>query len=128
MCSSPPQIESEIQATLDLTEELLTTFGFRGFEINLSTRPEKAVGSDEIWEKAEAALRNALAAKVRSGSGHGGIRGTRAPMYAYASSRGWARLDPPIGNPMTARPWCRMSCDDTAVALATMTPLSSDVL
>lgn len=31
--------------------------------MNLSTRPDKAVGSDEIWERAEAALRDALAAK-----------------------------------------------------------------
>ena len=37
----------QIRGVLDLTEELLTTFGFKDYEINLSTRPEKSVGSDE---------------------------------------------------------------------------------
>ena len=59
----PDQIAAEIRAVLDLTEELLTTFGFSDYEINLSTRPEKSVGSDEIWAKAEDALRAALGAK-----------------------------------------------------------------
>jgi threonyl-tRNA synthetase len=45
---------------LDLTETILKQFGFSKFEINLSTRPEKAVGSDEIWEKATSALKDAL--------------------------------------------------------------------
>ena len=35
-------------------------FGFDKYEINLSTRPEKAVGDDDIWEKATSALRDAL--------------------------------------------------------------------
>jgi len=59
----PDQIEAEITSTLDLVEELLSTFGFKEFEVNLSTKPEKAVGSDEIWERAESALRVALGAK-----------------------------------------------------------------
>lgn len=54
------QIESEIRAILDLTLGTLQAFGFSDFEINLSTRPEKSVGSDEIWEKATVALRNAI--------------------------------------------------------------------
>ena len=44
-------------------EELLTTFGFSGYEINLSTRPEKSVGGDEIWSRAEGALVAALKRK-----------------------------------------------------------------
>ena len=39
------------------------TFGFKDYEVNLSTRPEKAVGSDEIWERAELALRDSLKRK-----------------------------------------------------------------
>ena len=54
------QIESEIRAILDLTLETLEAFGFSGFEINLSTRPEKSVGSDDIWEKATTALKRAI--------------------------------------------------------------------
>ncbi|MEG3638612.1 threonine--tRNA ligase [Magnetococcus sp. PR-3] len=54
------QIESEIQQILDLTLDILRTYGFKDFEINLSTRPEKSVGSEDIWDKATEALRNAI--------------------------------------------------------------------
>ena len=57
------QIADEILAILNLTLSTLEAFGFEDFSIDLSTRPEKAVGSDEIWEKATAALRQALEAK-----------------------------------------------------------------
>mmetsp|Transcript_27832 Transcript_27832/g.78708 ORF Transcript_27832/g.78708 Transcript_27832/m.78708 type:complete len:565 (+) Transcript_27832:265-1959(+) len=60
---TPEQIEDEIRGTLDLTEELLGTFGFSQYEINLSTKPEKSVGSDDIWQAAEAALVKALGSK-----------------------------------------------------------------
>jgi threonyl-tRNA synthetase len=46
-----------------LTERILTRFGFDKYDIMLSTRPEKAVGSDEIWEAATTALRGALQVK-----------------------------------------------------------------
>ncbi|KAJ8485096.1 hypothetical protein OPV22_017581 [Ensete ventricosum] len=54
------QIKYEIRGVLDLTEEILLQFGFNKYEVNLSTRPEKFVGTDDIWEKATAALRDAL--------------------------------------------------------------------
>ncbi|MBF0214862.1 MAG: threonine--tRNA ligase [Magnetococcales bacterium] len=54
------QIETEINAILDLTLQTLRTFGFESFEIHLSTRPAKSVGSDEIWDKATNALRAAI--------------------------------------------------------------------
>ncbi len=57
------QIADEILRILDLTLGMLESFGFNEFSINLSTRPEKSVGSDEIWDKATAALREALDAK-----------------------------------------------------------------
>ncbi|BBM97944.1 threonyl-tRNA synthetase [Marchantia polymorpha subsp. ruderalis] len=56
----PDQIREEIRGVLDLTEEILTTFGFKNYEVNLSTRPEKSVGGDDIWEQATTALREAL--------------------------------------------------------------------
>jgi threonyl-tRNA synthetase len=59
----PEQLESEIVDVLDLTEKILTRFGFDKYEIMLSTRPEKAVGSDEIWEAATVALEGALKKK-----------------------------------------------------------------
>ncbi|KAL5987989.1 hypothetical protein ACLOJK_035752 [Asimina triloba] len=57
------QIKDEIRSVLDLTEEILLQFGFRKYEVNLSTRPEKSVGNDDIWEKATVALRDALDSK-----------------------------------------------------------------
>ncbi|XP_009594560.1 threonine--tRNA ligase, chloroplastic/mitochondrial 2 isoform X1 [Nicotiana tabacum] len=54
------QIKDEIRGVLDLTEEILQQFGFDKYEVNLSTRPEKAVGDDEIWDKATSALKDAL--------------------------------------------------------------------
>jgi threonyl-tRNA synthetase len=54
------QIEQEIIGVLNLAELILSTFGFENYEINLSTRPEKYVGSDEIWAKSTDALKQAL--------------------------------------------------------------------
>jgi threonyl-tRNA synthetase len=54
------QIKDEIRGVLDLTEQILGQFGFQNYEINLSTRPEKSVGNDDIWEKAMIALKEAL--------------------------------------------------------------------
>ncbi|KAJ6818616.1 threonine--tRNA ligase, chloroplastic/mitochondrial 2 [Iris pallida] len=54
------QIKGEIRGVLDLTEEILLQFGFNKYEVSLSTRPEKFVGTDDIWEKATIALREAL--------------------------------------------------------------------
>eukprot|EP00741_Cyanophora_paradoxa_P012296 tig00000169_g11882.t1 len=59
----PSQIAEEIRKVLDLVEDILSFFGFHKYEVNLSTRPEKSVGSDDIWDKATVALREALDAK-----------------------------------------------------------------
>jgi len=57
------QIADEVLGVLNLTLSILQDFGFERFEVNLSTKPEKAVGSDEIWDKATKALRAALDAR-----------------------------------------------------------------
>jgi threonyl-tRNA synthetase len=55
------QMADEITSLLDFVMSVLRRFGFEDFEFNLSTRdPEKSVGSDQIWEKATSALREAL--------------------------------------------------------------------
>ncbi|KAI3716164.1 hypothetical protein L6452_23300 [Arctium lappa] len=54
------QIKDEIKGVLDLTEQMLLQFGFEKYEVNLSTKPEKAVGDDDIWVKATGALKDAL--------------------------------------------------------------------
>ena len=56
---TPEQIEPEIQKTIDLFDEVYKTFGLQ-YKAELSTRPENSMGSDEIWEKATSALKNAL--------------------------------------------------------------------
>ncbi len=56
----PDQLESEIQHVIQFTLFILRTFGFDSFSTFLSTRPEKYVGTLEIWEKATAALEAAL--------------------------------------------------------------------
>lgn len=56
----PEQIEDEILGVLNLTEQILSDFGFSNYEVNLSTRPPQSVGSDQIWEKATIALQQAL--------------------------------------------------------------------
>jgi threonyl-tRNA synthetase len=50
-------------SVLDLTETILSRFGFTKYDIMLSTRPEKSVGSDTIWEAATLALEGALKQK-----------------------------------------------------------------
>jgi threonyl-tRNA synthetase len=57
---TPKQIESEVIGVIDLTFEIYRTFGFEDFHIELSTKPEKHIGADQIWEIATDALRGAL--------------------------------------------------------------------
>ncbi|MBI5406867.1 MAG: threonine--tRNA ligase [Nitrospirae bacterium] len=59
----PDQLEKEITSILDFTVDILKTFGFDRYDIYLSTRPEKFVGSMENWEKATTALCKALEMK-----------------------------------------------------------------
>ena len=59
----PDQLEEEIFNILDLNLRILKTFGFDDYDIYLSTRPEKYVGSDEHWELSTEALKQALEKK-----------------------------------------------------------------
>ncbi len=70
----PEQISDEILRVLNLTERILSTFDFRSYEIHLSTRPEKSIGEDAVWELATTGLVEALerkgwAYKVDEGGG-----------------------------------------------------------
>ena len=57
------QIQEEVQNFIDLVFEVYKTFGFDSILIKLSTRPVKRVGSDDIWDKSEKALSEALDSK-----------------------------------------------------------------
>ncbi len=56
----PDQIEDEVNGVLDLTFHLLDKFDFTDYSVMLSTRPDKAVGSEEEWEVATNSLRSTL--------------------------------------------------------------------
>ncbi|TCS96709.1 threonine--tRNA ligase [Hazenella coriacea] len=55
----PDQIEDEITKAIQLVDQIYSVFGFP-YTIELSTRPEDSMGSDELWEQAEKALQNVL--------------------------------------------------------------------
>ncbi|MDH4381570.1 MAG: threonine--tRNA ligase [Gammaproteobacteria bacterium] len=57
------QIQDEVSQFIDLLQGVYRDFGFDELQIKLSTRPAKRVGSDETWDKAEAALKMALDGK-----------------------------------------------------------------
>lgn len=56
----PEQVADEILGVLNLTEKILSDFGFTEYEVYLSTRPAKSVGTDDIWQLATDALVQAL--------------------------------------------------------------------
>ena len=56
----PDQIESETASFISLLSEIYSDLGFDKFNIKLSTRPEVRIGSDDVWDKAESALENAI--------------------------------------------------------------------
>lgn len=57
--TTPEQIEEEMTSVLKLIDYVYSTFGFE-YDIELSTRPDDYMGSDELWDKAEDALKNVL--------------------------------------------------------------------
>jgi threonyl-tRNA synthetase len=71
---TPEQIESEIADVIRFSFHMWQTFGFKDYQLYLATRPEKAIGTEEQWQKASDALRRVmdargLAYKVDEGGG-----------------------------------------------------------
>jgi threonyl-tRNA synthetase len=56
---TPEQLQDEIIGVMEFIDEVMGVFGF-SYEVEISTRPEKSIGSDEIWERATNALKDAL--------------------------------------------------------------------
>jgi threonyl-tRNA synthetase len=94
---TPEQVEDEILRLLDFTEHILKRFGFHNYEVALSTRdesqPEKYMGSDEDWDKAQRALQNALkkrGLKYKEMPGEAVFYGPKIDLYIEdASGRRW---------------------------------------
>jgi threonyl-tRNA synthetase len=80
----PAQIEPQVMDVIDFIMDMYTTFGFSDFAMELSTRPEKFMGSPELWDKAEAALKNVLDAKkfaYRINPGDGAFYGPKIDFH-----------------------------------------------
>jgi threonyl-tRNA synthetase len=56
---TPEQLDTEIKRVLEFVRDVMGIFGFE-YEVEISTRPEKSIGSEEDWERATRALMNAL--------------------------------------------------------------------
>ncbi|MBX3028005.1 threonine--tRNA ligase [bacterium] len=89
----PEQIGDEISAFLRMVDEVYTDFGFGERRVLLSTRPEKSIGSDEMWERAEGALAEALAGAAMPyeiNAGDGAFYGPKIDfMIVDALKRAW---------------------------------------
>jgi len=70
----PEQVQDEVVGVIHLVDTIYRTFGFEDVRVELSTRPEHSIGTDQMWEHATGALRGALEAcnipyKVNEGEG-----------------------------------------------------------
>ncbi|MCU0281089.1 MAG: threonine--tRNA ligase [Acidimicrobiia bacterium] len=87
------QIGEELQSLLDFSLMVLRDFGFESFEADLSTRPEKAVGRIELWDRATAALGDALdkaGLAYRVAEGEGAFYGPKIDLHVRdAIGRRW---------------------------------------
>ncbi len=89
----PEQIQDEIQKLIDMIMDTYKVFNFGDVKIFLSTRPEKRVGSDELWDTAEGGLRNALEKReipYTINAGDGAFYGPKIDFVVNdALKRGW---------------------------------------
>jgi threonyl-tRNA synthetase len=90
---TPGQIVDEVTAVCEAIDELYARFGFDDVRVELSTRPEKSIGSPEEWENAEAALREALEGQGREyqlNPGDGAFYGPKIDFHVTdALGRSW---------------------------------------
>lgn len=86
------QLEKEIQALIELIDFVYSKFGFK-YKMELSTRPEKRIGSDKIWDKAENALKKVLdktKSKYKINKGDGAFYGPKIDFHLTDSlKRTW---------------------------------------
>ena len=89
---TPDQIKEEIIGIIELTDKIYNIFGFK-YHVELSTRPENSMGSDEDWDKAIMALREALEEKgveYRINEGDGAFYGPKIDFHLEDSiGRTW---------------------------------------
>ncbi len=87
------QIEGEIEKLIDFVNETYLRYGFKDIRVELSTRPEKSIGSDEVWGKAENGLKKALDGKkieYTINAGDGAFYGPKIDFHVKDSlGRSW---------------------------------------
>jgi threonyl-tRNA synthetase len=87
------QIEAEVAEICEAIDELYSRFGFEDVSVELSTRPEKSLGSDELWERAESTLKRALDSQNREytiNPGDGAFYGPKIDFHVTdALGRSW---------------------------------------
>jgi len=87
------QIEAEIEKLIDFVNVTYKRYGFQEIRVELSTRPEKSIGTDEQWEKAENGLKKALEAKkidYTINAGDGAFYGPKIDFHVKDSlGRSW---------------------------------------
>lgn len=79
----PEQIKDEIKGVIDLVDYFYKVFGFE-YHVELSTKPAKAMGSDEIWDQATAALEeamNEIGVKFKINPGDGAFYGPKIDFH-----------------------------------------------
>lgn len=90
---TPDQVKGEIALLIDFFKEIYGAFGLDDVHIELSTRPEKSIGSEEMWEKAEAALKETLEEKgveYQLNEGDGAFYGPKIDFHIRDSlKRSW---------------------------------------
>lgn len=87
------QVPSEIEAFIKLLYEAYRTFAFERVDVKLATRPDKRIGSDELWDRAEAALATGLknaGLDFEIAEGEGAFYGPKVEFHVYdALKRSW---------------------------------------
>jgi threonyl-tRNA synthetase len=87
------QVETEVLAVAEMILEVYRTFGFAEVKIELSTRPEKRIGADELWDRAEGALARALDSRgleYQVNAGDGAFYGPKIDFHVRDSlGRSW---------------------------------------
>ena len=90
---APDQIQDEIVRVLTQIDQAYSALGFTRYRVELSTRPEKSIGSDEIWAQAEDALKTALEKSGREyklNPGDGAFYGPKIDFHLIDSlERSW---------------------------------------
>ncbi|MBX2993448.1 MAG: threonine--tRNA ligase [Bdellovibrionaceae bacterium] len=100
------QVQSEIESFMRLLDRVYSILGMKNYKIFLSTRPEKRMGSEELWDTAEAALEQALKAlnlPYTINAGDGAFYGPKLDiMFVDALNRPWQlgtlQFDPNLPN------------------------------